>query len=150
MKTFLRFVGAVELLAYLVGVVMLAINLKSQAATIFYFVLYVIFAPTIGVLCLCVASLLEIKDYQNSRIAVLEKKLGIKTVPIDVSKEAGQNDVCYVVAKDEIVDSSGHSIKKGTKGILLSREGITARVRFEGNGKVISYVETSEIEDVKE
>ena len=149
MKGFLRFVGIIELLAYFVGIILLAMNLNSHAATIFYFVLYIIFAPTIGILCLCVASLLETKEYQESRIAVLESKLGIKTIPIDISKTEENDDYHYVTAKKDLLDSCGHHIKEGTKGILLSKEGKTARVRFEGLGRVVSYIDISEIEDFK-
>ncbi len=150
MKGFLRFVGVVELLAYFVGIILLGINLNSQAVTIFYFVLYIIFAPTIGILCLCVASLLETRQYQEARIAVLESKLGIKTIPMDVSNAESDDNLHFVVAKRDLLDGSGHNIKEGTKGILLSKEGRTARVKFEGFGRVVSYIDSGEIEDYKE
>ena len=150
MKEFLRFVGIVELLVYFVGIILLAMNLNLQAVTIFYFVLYIIFAPTISILCLCVASLLETKQYQEARIAVLESKLGIKIIPMDASNVESNDNLHFVVAKRGLLDSSGHHIKEGTKGILLSKEGRTARVRFEGLGKVVSYIDSGEIEDFKE
>lgn len=149
MKGFLRFVGVVELLAYFVGIILLAINLNSQFVTIFYFALYIIFAPTIGILCLCVASLLESREYLEERIQEVEKKLGIKVIPKDISKDANNDDLDYVIAKKDIVDGAGRQIKEGTKGILLSKEGRTARVRFEGNGKAISYIDSEDIKDYK-
>ena len=62
MKRFLGFVGVIQLLAYIVGIVLLAVYITFVGPNIAYFVLYVIFGPTMGILCLSVADLLDRVD----------------------------------------------------------------------------------------
>lgn len=77
MKSFLRFVGVLEFIFYVVGAFLLAFNIPLAGINIFYFCLYLIFGPTIAVLLFAVAQILENTETNESKINKLNKKVDL-------------------------------------------------------------------------
>ena len=88
MKTFLRFVGFLELIFYFVGAFIYAFNVRLEGMAIFYFCLYLIFGPLLAVILFAIAYLLESAESQDDQLRKINKKIDIlcKQFP-DVKKE---------------------------------------------------------------
>ena len=77
MKSFLRFVGVLEFILYVIGVFVLAFKVPLTGITIFYFCLYLIFGPTIAVLLFAVAQILENTEINMSKTVKLNQKIDL-------------------------------------------------------------------------
>ena len=75
MRGLLKFVGVFEIVCYFIGAIIIPIFVVLFGATIFYYIVYLIFAPTIGILCLNVAKLMDDRDYMEEDIEVLQKEV---------------------------------------------------------------------------
>lgn len=75
MKGFLRFIGIVEIILYAIGIIGWIMRVAFEGWLIFYFVIYLVFGPALGVLFLTVASLIEDKEALEEKVSRLEKQI---------------------------------------------------------------------------
>ena len=87
MKGFLRFVGVVELLVYVGGIIALIINIPFTGINIFYFVLYIILGPTFAVILFSIAQILENTEDTLDRIDEIEEQLKKLEVPASIKNK---------------------------------------------------------------
>ena len=86
MKGFLRFVGVIEILAYIGGIVALILNIQLTGITIFYFVLYIILGPTFAVILFSIAQILENTEGTLEKLEKIEKQLETSKAPAEVKE----------------------------------------------------------------
>ena len=79
MKGFLRFIGALEFVFYIIGVFVLAFNIPLVELNILYFCLYLIFGPTIAVVLIAVAQILENTEINSIKLDKIGERLGLPT-----------------------------------------------------------------------
>lgn len=77
MKSFLRFVGIIEFIFYIVGAFIFAFTVVLHGIFIFYFCIYLIFAPTFAVILFAIARILENGEVNESKINKLNKKIDL-------------------------------------------------------------------------
>ena len=146
-RVFLRVVGAIEILFYFIGlIVLICMSASLSPLLIVLVVLYAVFAPTIGVLCLCVAGLLDDRDKLKEEVARLQRdsnKIKKATLPEeerpvkDVKDKNGfiildsvQEEGTIVKTIYTIYTSSGYKIKEGSEGLLVNDGILYAKVKF--------------------
>ena len=93
MKGFLRFVGVIEILAYLVGIVMLIINIQFTGINIFYFVMYIILGPTFAVILFSIAQILENTEGTLEKLEKIEKQLEKTGAPVEAEESENEEEV---------------------------------------------------------
>ena len=134
MKGFLKFIGVVEIVAYFVGIIAFPIAIAmsdpaTKGVSIVYFILYIIFAPTIGILCLCVSSLLESREIDEEIINRLTSELNKSTAKVE-----GLVEINKVEKPKQPVEKKVEKPKsKASFGKLLS---VGSKVCFEQNVSV--------------
>ena len=77
MKSFLRFIGALLFIFYVIGAFIYAFNVPLKDIFIFYFCIYLIFGPTLAVILFAVARILENTEINESKINKLNKKIDL-------------------------------------------------------------------------
>ena len=156
MKTFLRFIGILELIGYVVGLILLTINITLVGIYIFYYISYIIFAPVFGVICLSIAEILDRTENIEHKVTFLTQKLLKKNDSDEQEKdnstpafESGQPalDFKTVTVIEDTEDIYGHKIKKNTVATLLSVDKARVRVLSQDeNGKsVIVYLKKDQV-----
>lgn len=136
MRGFLRFVGVIELIGYVFGAILIPISIGLSGITILYYVLYLVFAPTIGCLCFSVASLLDDVDALTRHIKKLEKKLNVVLDPKDSIENIKEGYDIFLTC--DYSDLNGHVFKKGTLGKTIYVDGNTIRADLNYDGSFIS------------
>ncbi len=77
MKGFLRFAGAIQIIAYIVGIILLAINIPLKDIGIFYFIMYIAFVPFIPFVCFAIAEILDHKEAQLDKLNNINKNVSL-------------------------------------------------------------------------
>lgn len=90
MKGFLRFVGVIEILAYIGGIVALILNIQLTGISIFYFVLYIILGPTFAVILFSIAQILENTEGTIEKLEKIEKQLEASKAQTSTENNPGE------------------------------------------------------------
>ena len=152
MRNFLRFIGILELVSYVAGLIIIAITVKFVGAAIFYFIFYIVFGPTIGLLCLYVPRLLDDRDKLQDRVNELEKKVFGEKEKAEPRKD---NNSVTVEKSVEVIALQGKYKQKTfdeyatfTKGNVSSTAIINAKTKQKECLLTINNIET-EVEGLK-
>ena len=92
MKEFLRFVGVIEILAYIGGIIALILNIQLTGISIFYFVLYIILGPTFAVILFSIAQILENTEGTLEKLEKIEKQLEAPKAPANIEKKQSEEE----------------------------------------------------------
>ena len=90
MKGFLRFVGVIEILAYIGGIIALILNIQLTGISIFYFVLYIILGPTFAVILFSIAQILENTEGTLEKLEKIEKQLETSKAPASTENKPSE------------------------------------------------------------
>ena len=131
MRGFLRFIGIIEIIGYILGIILWFIYLPFSGWNILYFFIYLIFAPAFACVCFTCANLIDKNEALEKRVRNLEKINGvvINTENVKTTDEEGYliiqnaNELTgYSVAEllDDYQDDKGHKFKKGSTGLLIN------------------------------
>ena len=117
MKSFLRFIGVIELIAYFAGVVIWVLNMPFVGILIFYFVIYLIMGPTFAVILFAIAALLDSAEYQEEQLRKINKKIDLlskqdKTIEKAVSELNRQIDEPNTIKFNALVGLSNDDKKR--------------------------------------
>lgn len=77
MRGFLRFIGVLLLFVYFAGIIIYAVNVPFRGLYIFYFVLYIIFGPTLAVILFAIARIIDNIEVNEIKIDKINKKVDL-------------------------------------------------------------------------
>ena len=159
MRTLLRVVGVFELIGYFIGIIVWLANVPFEWPFFMYFIIYIVFGQTIGILCIDVAGLLDERDSLLARIKRLENKVSSSfskdnsdNKNKDANKESVVKHVSLFEKGDEVIllediNSLETTVSKGTKGVVEAPGLYMVGVRF---GDEYANVESSKLTKASE